>query len=514
MATSAHRLVRAFATVSGLTGLSRVLGLVRDQMLAAFVGPGVVLDAWLVAFSLPNAARRIFAEGAMSAAFVPMLRDRLTKDGAEDAKAFARAAFAFLLMILTPLIATLILLMPWVLDLILQDRTPEPIRALSLIFARIMLPYLLFMSLMALVGGVLDALGRFAAKALAPSLFNVVMIATLTALAVFDRAPGLWLSWATLVAGGLQLLVVWVPAARLGWAPALAWPRGLGPFARRMVPGLIARGGYQISYLVVLSLAATVEQDVSYRYLADRVYQLPLGLVGIALNTILLSSLANLVAQGQEEAARRQCNRGLELAMLLALPTTFACCFLGEFLFQGLFEVGQFTAADSRGAATALLGFALGIPAAVGQMVIQPTFFAQQNTRDPMVHSLVAVAVAIVASYALYPGWGLFGLALAASLSSWVGFLSLLIHALILGHVRPDRQLLVRLVPMTAAAAAMVLVLQGLLILFGDLSHWAFLARLPLTLGLIAVGAGVYFGLALLFGALNTADLRNTWLQR
>ncbi len=508
-----HRLDRAFATVSGLTGLSRILGLVRDQMLAAFVGPSLVLDAWLVAFSLPNAARRIFAEGAMSAAFVPMLRDRLTKGGAREAKAFARAAFAFLILVLTPLIATLILLMPWVLDLILQESAPEPTRTLSLIFARIMLPYLLFMSLMALVGGVLDVLGKFAAKALAPSLFNLVMIATLTVLAVLDRAPGLWLSWATLMAGALQLLVVWVPAARLGWAPALVWPRGLGPFARRMVPGMVARGGYQISFLVVLSLAATVEQDVSYRYLADRVYQLPLGLIGIALNTILLSSLANLIAQGQDAAARRQCNRGLELAMLLALPITFACCFLGEFLFQGLFEVGQFTAADSRGAATALLGFALGIPAAVGQMVIQPTFFARQNTRDPMIHSLVAVAVAIVGSYALYPALGLFGLALAASLSSWVGFLSLLTHALIFGHVRPDRQLLVRLIPMTVASAAMVLLLKGLLILLGDLSRWAFALRVPLTLGLIALAAGAYFAMTLLLGALNKADLRNTWTQ-
>ena len=506
------RFASAFATVSGLTGLSRVLGFVRDQLLAVFVGPGVLLDAWLIAFSLPNAARRTFAEGAMSAAFVPLLREHLT--GSEmDAKEFARSAFSFLIFILTPLITLLIFAMPWIIGMIAQEGTPDKTQVLAIIFGRIMLPYLLFMSLMALVGGVLDALGRFAAKAAAPTAFNLVMIGALSAIAWFDLAPGAWLSWATLLSGALQLLVVWIPAARMGWAPTLVWPRGMGLFVRRTVPGIISRGGYQISFLVVLALASTVEQDVSYRYLADRVYQLPLGLIGIALNTVLLSSLANLIADGKDTDARYQLNRGLELAMLLALPITTACIFQSEFLFEGLFEVGRFSHEDSRGAGVALLGFSFGIPAAVGQMVVQPAFFARSNTDIPMFHSLASVVVAISLSYILYPHLGLFGLALAASASSWVGFISLSAHGWALGYLLPDRQLLIRLIPMLLSAILMAIMLGVGLKMLGDLSAIPFASRVPLTLCIISVSGAIYFTLTLILGGFSRSDMRKMLRQ-
>ena len=186
-----------------------------------------------------------------------------------------------------------------------------------------------------------------------------MLITILFAIAWFDLAPGTWLSWATLFAGLAQLLVVWIPAARLGWAPALQWPRGTGIFFTKMIPGLIANGSFQLSSLIVLSLASSIERDLSHLYFADRLYQLPLGLNGIALNTVLLSSLSGLITAGKDEAARIQINRGLGLSLLLAIPITLTCLLQGDFLFQGLFQVGQFTRVDVQGAGYALMGYAL-----------------------------------------------------------------------------------------------------------------------------------------------------------
>ena len=522
----ANRFTHAVATVSGLTGLSRILGFVRDQMLGAFIGPGLILDAWQAAFAVPNAFRRLFAEGAMSAAFVPMLRDHLSgqnRDGLsrksrtegagkirseEEGKQFAHAAFSFLLLILMPLIGLMILAMPWIMDLITGFDPDSEARRLAIFFGRIMLPYLLLMSLMALVGGVLDALGRFAAKALAPTMLNVIFIGVLFSVYRWDLAPGSWLSWATLVAGFAQLLVVWIPAAQLGWAPALTWPRGMRPFLGRMIPGLIANGGYQISFLVVMSLASSVEQDLSHRYFADRLYQLPLGLIGIALNTVLLSSLSNLIVQNRMDAARGQLNRALELSLILSIPITAACLFVGSFLFEGLFQYRAFSAEDTRGAALALYGFAFGIPAAVGQKVLQPAFFAQQNTRDPMLHSLASVVVAVGFSYGLYPSFGLFGLCLAASISSWFGFFSLAVHLNILRYFQPDHRVLIRLLPMILAAGLMILALKAGMTLIGDFDGLIYWVRMPLTLMFIALAAGLYFGFAFVFGAFDKADLQ------
>ena len=489
------RFTQAVTTVSGLTGLSRIFGFVRDQLLAALIGPGVVLDAWFAAFRIPNIFRRIFAEGAMSAAFVPLLQGKLNDHGPVEAKAFARAAFSLLFLILTPVIVALVVFMPWIMGLITGFKAGSISLTLAILFGRIMLPYLMFMSLMALIGGVLDALGRFAPKAFAPTLLNIVLITVLFAIAWFDLAPGIWLSWATLFAGLAQLLIVWIPAARLGWAPALRWPRGTGIFFTKMIPGLIANGSFQLSSLIVLSLASSIERDLSHLYFADRIYQLPLGLIGIALNTVLLSSLSGLIAAGKDEAARIQINRGLGLSLLLAIPITLTCLFHGEFLFQGLFQVGQFTAADVQGAGHALIGYALGIPAAVGQKVLQPAFFARHDTRTPMIYALLSVAVAVGLSYGLYPHWGLLGLGVAASIAAWVGFLALAVHLYRAQFFRPDWQFAVRLIPLCLASGIMLFALQGILGLFGDFANLGFAVRLPLTLGLIGLSAVLYFAL-------------------
>jgi len=395
-------------------------------------------------------------------------------------------------------------------------------------FGRIMMPYILLMSAMPLIGGTLDTLGKFAPKALAPTMLNIILVALLSgvwalglsdlspssarygseAISDADRQIATWLSWGTFVAGFAQLAVVWIPAARLGWAPMPAWPRGTGAFLRRMGPGLIANGGFQISSLVVLALASAVPGDLSHLRFADRIYQLPLGLIGIALNTILLSTLSSLIAKGNHEAAAAQMNRGLELTFLLSIPIMLACTFHAPFLFAGLFEYGNFGPADTAGASLALIGYAVGIPAAVGQKVLQPAFFARQDTRTPMLHSLASIAVAVGLAYGLYLPLGLFGLALAASIASWTGFLSLAAHLMIRGDFWPDARLLIRLFPIYIAGGLMVLALSGMLWLVGDLTVWGLGLLLPLTGLLIALRAAFYFALAFAFGAFSRADLQ------
>ena len=500
------RLLRAFFTVSGFTLISRILGFVRDQMLGAIIGPGVVLDAWFAAFRLPNMFRRTFADGAMSAAFVPMFKGRLEAAGEAEAKAFASGALTVLMLILTPLIAVLIIFMPWVMGLLTDFDPASEAFELAVIFGRIMIPYLLLMTMLALIGAVLDALGRFGPKALAPTMLNVILVLALVGVAQFDWAAGPILAWGTLIAGFAQLAIVMIPAASMGWLPGLSLNFRPGPFLAKMGNGIIANGGGQISSLIVMVLATSQAGDFSRLNFADRIYQLPIGLIGVALTTVLLSSLSGLVSRGED--TNTQMDRSFDLALLLSIPMALACAFHADFLFQGLFEYGRFSATDTTIAGLALTGYAIGIPAAVGQKVLQPLFFAHQDYRTPMFHTLASVAVAVILAFALYPSLGIFGIALATGVASWTGFLSLGVHLHMVGLYRMGRGTMMRIFPMAAAGLLMVLALAGILGLMGDLTTLTFWIRLPLTLIFIGLSGAIYFALAYVFGAIEISNLR------
>ena len=503
-----QRLFTKFMTVSGLTGVSRILGFVRDVLLAAVLGDGRVADAWHAAFTLPNLFRRTFSDGAMQAAFVPLLRRKLEQEGEKAAQHFSHRVFTFLLVLLIPLLIIFVYAAPWVVDTITRFDTGSQRFDLTVIFARIMFPYLLLMTAMAYLGSVLNTLGRFWPMALAPSMMNIILIALLFWLYGQPWLPGHVLSWGVLTAGFAQMAVVWWPARALGWIPTLRWPRGTGAFFARMLNGVVANGGMQISALIVLNLATAVDGDFTRLQYAGRLYQLPLGLIGIALNTILIATLSSLVERQDNHAAQAQINRALETSLLLSVPVTFAYVVHADFLFQGLFQVGQFDAEASTGAATALVGYAVGIPAAVAQKILQPAFFAQRDTRTPMYHSLAAVGVAVLFSYFLYPSYGLLGLTLAASISSWFGFVSLAVHTNMRGYFKPNRRLVYRLLPMMTAALVMVFGLKAGQYLTGNIEEWRFAFRFPATVGLILAVMGLYFGLAVKLGAVNKTDLQ------
>ena len=320
-------LIRSFATVSSYTMLSRLLGFVRDVMIAAILGAGPLADAFFVAFKLPNFLRRLFAEGAFNAGFVPLFAGTLEADGKVAARAFAEQAQAILLAILVPLVIVAIAAMPWVIAVMapgFEYGGERYLRAVEL--SRITFVYILFISLVALQGGVLNSLGKFAAAAAAPMVLNLCLIGALLVSMLWQASPAIALAWGVAAAGLMQYLWLRVSVGREAMALGFRRPRWT-PEIRRLfglvLPGVLGAGVAQINLLADVFFASLLPAGaVSYLYYADRLNQLPLGVIGIAVGTALLPLLARQIRAGEAEAALTSQNRALELALLLTLP----CC--------------------------------------------------------------------------------------------------------------------------------------------------------------------------------------------
>ena len=310
-------ILRHIATVGGYTGVSRVLGFVRDILIASVVGAGPVADAFFVAFKLPNLFRRLFAEGAFNAAFVPLFARRLEQDGEAAAKVFAEQALALLLTTLLALSAAAMAGMPWVIHALAPGFAADAEKFdLTVQLSRITFPYLLFMSLVALLSGVLNALYRFAAAAAAPILLNVFFISTLVVVVPLTGQPGHVLAWTVAAAGATQFLLLYVAASRAGMRLRLPRPRltaGMRRLLKLMVPGVLSAGALQINLLVGTIIASYQAGAVTYLYFADRVYQLPLGLIGIGFGIVLLPHLSRALRTGVLDAARNTLNRDSSL---------------------------------------------------------------------------------------------------------------------------------------------------------------------------------------------------------
>ncbi|MDX1710281.1 MAG: murein biosynthesis integral membrane protein MurJ, partial [Rhodovibrionaceae bacterium] len=358
-------LVRSIATVGGYTGISRITGFLRDILIASAIGASPVADAFFVAFRFPNFFRRIFGEGAFNAAFVPLFARRLESEAAkaagaggdsrEEARRFAEDTLAVMLLVLLPLSALIMAAMPWLMYVIAPGFVDEPAKFdLTVDLTRITFPYLLFMSLFALLGGVLNSIYRFTAMAAAPILLNVFFIFTLLALVPFFDRPGHLLAWTVAAAGAAQFLMLALACARAGMPLSLPRPRlndGTRRLFKLMVPGVLSAGALQVNLVVGTIIASMQAGAVSYLYYADRVYQLPLGLIGIAFGIVLLPDLSRKLRAGEDAAARDSLNRGLELAMLLTLPATAALIVIPWEIIVVLFERGAFAAEASEATA-------------------------------------------------------------------------------------------------------------------------------------------------------------------
>ncbi|MBK1697062.1 murein biosynthesis integral membrane protein MurJ [Rhodovibrio salinarum] len=512
-------LLRSLATVGGYTGISRILGFVRDILMAAVIGTGPVADAFFVAFRFPNFFRRLFAEGAFSAAFVPLFSRRLEEDGRDAAVRLAEETLSVLTAVLLALTLAAMAAMPQLMHLLAPGFADDHEKFdQAVLLTRLTFPYLLFVSLVALYGGVLNSLYKFAAMAAAPILLNVFFIATLLAvIPLADPPAGPALAWTVTAAGLAQFLALIWAARRAGITLDFPLPR-LTPGVRRtlrlMGPGVASAGALQLNLVVGTIIASLQPGAVSYLYYADRVYQLPLGLIGIAFGIVLLPDLSRKLRAGQDQAAVDSLNRGIELALLLTLPATVALVAIPWPIVTVLFERGAFDAEAATATAWALGAFALGLPAYVLIKILQPGFFAREDTWSPFVAAAWMVGVNIVLTVGLFYWIGFVGIALATAIAAWVntGLLALWLHRA--RFLVADARLKSRL-PRIALAS---LLMGGALVageafampwLTGNLAE-----RVAALAVLVLGGMAVYFGCAVLTRAADLREIVRTFRRR
>jgi putative peptidoglycan lipid II flippase len=428
------KLYRAFATVGGLTMASRILGFVRDILIAAALGTGIVADAFFVAFRFPNLFRRLFGEGAFNAAFVPLFAKKLEGEGQPAAVSFAEEAMAGLLFVLLVVTAIAEIAMPWIMLVLAPGFVADHDKYdLAVTLTQIAFPYLTCMCIVALLSGVLNSLRRFTAAAAAPILLNVVLIAAITYAiwSGYARSPaaGWVLAVGVTIAGFVQLAALWIAVKRAGLSLKLRRPRWTPDMQRLVqlgVPGLLAGGITQINIVVGTIIASLQAGAVSYLYYADRLYQLPLGIVGVAIGVVLLPELARKLRAGDKVAAMDSQNRSLEFALLLTLPAAVALTVAAQPIISVLFERGAFGPTDTPKTAAALAAYSLGLPAFVMIKVFQPAFFAREDTKTPMRYAGVNMAINVIGSlglFFLFQHLGMLpflGIALATSLAAWI----------------------------------------------------------------------------------------------
>lgn len=463
------KLYRAFATVGGLTMVSRLAGFVRDIMIARVLGTGPAADAFVVAFQFPNLFRRWFGEGAFNAAFVPLFTAKLTTDGREAARSFAEDAMAGLLFVLLLLSVAAMVAMPWLMLAIAPGFVDTPDKFdLTVLMTRITFPYLACLSLVALLSGILNALGRFTAAAAAPILLNLVLIAVLAgaAMAGVNRSDdaGIIIAWGISVAGALQLLMLAIAAYRAGMGLGFRWPRMTADVRQLIalgVPGVIAGGITQINLLIGGVIASFQDGARAFLYYADRLYQLPLGVIGVAVGVVLLPDLVRRLAQNDDVAALDSQNRSLEFALLLTVPAAVGLLMLSEPVIAVLFERGAFTSADTPPTAWALAIFAFGLPAFVIQKVFQPGYFARQDTATPMrfagVNFVINVSLSVGLFFVLqhYGFMPHLGIAAATVVAGWVNAVQLWRGLALRGHYASDARLRRNLPRILLASVAM-----------------------------------------------------------
>ncbi|SOH92916.1 putative peptidoglycan lipid II flippase [Monaibacterium marinum] len=503
------RLLSAFLTVGGWTLASRVLGFVRDILIAAYLGAGPVAEAFLIAFSLPNMFRRFFAEGAFNTAFVPMFSKKLEQD--RDALTFARDAFSGLGGVLIVFTLLSQLAMPGLVMLMASGFAGDERFDMAVDMGRIVFPYILFISLAALLSGVLNAMGRFAAAAAAPVVLNIILIAAVLIGASIGADIGMALAWGVPLAGIAQMGLIWIAASRAGFRIVPRRPR-LTPELRRLaviaLPAALAGGVMQVNLLVGRQVASFFEGAVAYLNYADRLYQLPLGVVGIAIGVVLLPDLSRRLGAGDAAGGRDAVNRAAEFSLALAVPAAIALIVVPLPLVAVLFQRGAFEFRDAALTAQAVAAYGWGLPAFVLIKVISPVFFAREDTVTPFRFAVVSMVVNVVVAVAAAPWLGFLAAAWGTTLAAWVNFALLWRASRSFGDAVKLDQRLVRAAPrILLSAAVMGVLLAGLVQALGwviDLPGW----RYPALFGLVTLGAVSYGALALATKAVTLSGLR------
>tara|TARA_B100001989_G_scaffold203292_1_gene151759 strand:+ start:3701 stop:5251 length:1551 start_codon:yes stop_codon:yes gene_type:complete len=494
------KLAKAMATVAGMTGLSRIAGFVRDILTAAYLGAGPVGDAFFVALKLPNFFRRVTAEGAFSIAFVPLYSKAIENEGRDKADQFASNAFMIMLCTLSVFTVLVMALMPFVIMGIAPGFTGDELRQpLAIEYSRITFPYLLLMSLTALLGGVLNALDRFAPFAFAPVLFNVTLIVSLLLSGYFENA-GYAMSWGILAAGVFQLVFLWMAAMRNNVRIRFQKPvldEKVKRVFKLMGPAMIGAGVMHINLFADLIIASLLDGgSISYLYYADRLNQLPLGVVGIAVGTALLPMLARAMEKEDKSESRNLFNRALEYCLLLALPAAVALAMIPVQLITVLFERGAFTTSDSLMTSNVLAAYAIGLPAYITIKVFSTAHWAHEDTVTPVKISVVATLLNIIMSIILIQFIGVVGIAVGTAIAGWLQFAAHIHYLKDHSSAKLDKQFKLVVGKIVMCSVVMGVGLLGLSLLLDN-----YIFSDVFLIKVLALGALVVFGI-IIYGAL------------
>jgi putative peptidoglycan lipid II flippase len=508
-------LIKATGTIGGLTMVSRVAGFVRDMMLARILGPGMASDAFLLALTLPNIFRRLFAEGAFSAAYVPMFSRRLHGEGGQaSAEEFSSNVLSVFVPLLIAFTALFEIAMPGVIWVMASEYQEVPGKfELAVVLTQITFPYILLISLVSLLTGILNSLSRFAPGASFPILLNLALI---VGLLVGDQLRGqsgddtlvaYVLASAVTIGGVLQLLWLWFWTHRAGIRLRLHRPR-LTPEVKELgiiiLPAVFGAGVYQVNQFVQLFFVTRLPNgSLSYLNFADRLNQLPLGIIGIALGTAILPMLSRYIGGEDRKGADRIQSNAIELAMLLTLPAAAALAICADPFVNAFFLGGRFNAADAAITANVVVALVAGLPAYVLIKVLTPAFFARKDTKTPVWAAVAALLVFILFNLLFIDRFGIVGLAGATATGAWLN--SLILYAILVrrDHYRIDPLLGGRLLRQVAATAAMVATLWPLRLWLWSWFSGSILERTFAIGVLIGTGALVYFGVAFMIGAID-----------
>ncbi|MBX4335239.1 murein biosynthesis integral membrane protein MurJ [Bartonella raoultii] len=498
-------LIKKFATVASGTIMSRIFGFVREMLMAAALGTGPVSDAFNAAFRFPNTFRRFFAEGAFNAAFVPLFAKKITEEGTETACTFAEEVFGVLFSVLILLTIAMELSMPFLVRTIIAPGFTEDATKFNatIHFTAIMFPYLTCMSLAAMMGGMLNALRRYFIAAIAPLFLNIILICVLAYAWVYQLDAwhiGLNLSWGVLAAGVVQLALITIALRQSGMKIFFRRPRFSSNVRKLLTlafPAAITGGITQINLLINTNIASSQSGAVSSLMYADRLYQLPLGVIAIAVATVLLPELTRALRSKKHQETHDLQNRSLELTLLLTLPASVAFLLLSTPIVSLLFERGQFTSQSTQHVAQLLELYGLGLPAFVLIKVFIPNFFAHEDTKTPMIFTGICVFINIGLALTLFPLLSARGIVIAEITSGWVNALLLWSILFKRGYWQYDLQFIKRIACLIVITFFSVFVLHYL---FSVLDFLSFPLSTQASFFLRAITlAGIMLALFLLY---------------
>lgn len=510
-------LVKSTATIGGYTLLSRVLGFVRDVTIASSIGASFLSDAFFVAFKLPNFLRRLFAEGAFNSAFVPLFAGMLATDGKEKARDFAGEAMSFLLVVLLIVTAVFIIAMPYLMFILAPGFSDNPDKfELTVTLTRITMPYIIFISLVSLLGGILNSSDKFAAVAATPIIMNLCLIIIPYFIDGLTPTGAHALSIAVTISGVAQWLWLVHFCRRQGMLPKLTRPR-LTPEVKKLLvliaPAALGAGVAQINLFIDLIIASQFDSGVSYLYYADRISELPLAVIGIAVGTALLPMLSRQVREGKREESFRSQNRAMELALFLSLPSAVGLFVIAEPIISVMFERGKFMGTDTIATFHTLMAFSLGLPAFILVKILAPAFYANQDTKTPFKIATLCIVVNFVFNIILMFPLKYVGMALATSIASWVNVVLMTRTLKAREWLVIEQRLITQVSKIVAASLAMALVLYFTAPLLtpymerGMHSIWRFGALIVLA----CTGGAVYMAVSF---ALNIMHVRTLVLEK